>query len=109
MTLSLMSGFLHGLICNEEFDCTYHEILSGTEEFVSNTIGNVYPNPADHVIFIPYSSNQSSSTVYSSDGKKVAEVREASFNTSALAEGVYLVETIGLNGESIRERVIIAH
>ncbi len=109
MTLSLMSGFLHGLICNEQFDCTYHEILSGTEEITEFEQLNVYPNPADNVIYLPYASYQSPCVIYTCDGRKVTEAREASFSTSALTEGIYVVETTGKNRELIRERIVITH
>jgi predicted esterase len=108
-TLSLMSGFLHGLVCNEQFDCTYHEILSGTDEIAGENQLNVFPNPADHQLFIPNATGQTRSTLYTFDARKVADITGASFNTSTLAEGVYVLDRIGKEGVLVRERVIIAH
>jgi hypothetical protein len=109
VTLSLMSGFLHGLVCNETFDCTYHEILSNTAEIADDEQLNVYPNPADHMIFIPHATGQTVSALYTLDGKKVADINGTSFNTSKLAEGVYVLHSIGKEGLGASERVIIAH
>jgi len=109
MTLSLMSGFLHGLVCNETFDCTYHEILSSTEEITDNDQLKAYPNPADNQLFIPYATGQTLSNLYTLDGRKVIDITGASFNTSSLAEGVYVLDRMGAEGVTIRERVVIAH
>lgn len=108
-TLSLMSGFLHGLVCNETFDCTYHEILSSTEEIVGQEELNAYPNPADHQLFIPNANGQTLCALYTLDGRKVADITSAAFNTSSLAEGVYVLDRIGTEGLLVRERVVIAH
>jgi hypothetical protein len=108
-TLSLMSGFLHGLVCNEQFDCTYHEIETGTTEVVNQDQLNVYPNPADHQLFIPNAGSQSLSVLYTLDGRKVADITGASFNSSTLGEGVYVLDRIGTEGVLVRERVVIAH
>jgi hypothetical protein len=104
-----MSGFLHGLVCNEQFDCTYHEIETGTTEVVNQDQLNVYPNPADHQLFIPNAGSQSLSVLYTLDGRKVADITGASFNSSTLAEGVYVLDRIGTEGVLVRERVVIAH
>jgi hypothetical protein len=108
-TLSIMSGFLHGLVCNETFDCTYHEILSSTDEIAGENQLNVFPNPADHQLFIPNATGQTRSTLYTLDARKVADITGASFNTSTLAEGVYVLDRIGKEGVLIRERIVIAH
>ena len=108
-TLSLMSGFLHGLVCNETFDCTYHEILSSTEEIVGQEELNAYPNPTDHQLFIPNANGQTLCALYTLDGRKVADITSAAFNTSSLAEGVYVLDRIGTEGLLVRERVVIAH
>jgi hypothetical protein len=108
-TLSLMSGFLHGLVCNETFDCTYHEILSSTEEIVGQAQLNAYPNPADHQLFIPNANGQTLCALYTLDGRKVADITSAAFNTSSLAEGVYVLDRMGTEGVLVRERVVIAH
>lgn len=109
MTLSLISGFLHGLVCNEQFDCTYHEILSGTEEVIAQKQLKAYPNPADHQLFIPNATGQTPSALFTLDGKKVADITGSSFDTSALAEGVYVLDRMGTEGVLLRECVVIAH
>jgi hypothetical protein len=108
-TLSLMSGFLHGLVCNETFDCTYHEILSGTSEIADYEQLNVYPNPADNMIFIPHATGQTVSALFTLDGRKVADITGTSFNTSTLTEGVYVLHSAGKEGLGVTDRVIIAH
>jgi para-nitrobenzyl esterase len=109
MTLSLMSGFLHGLVCNETFDCTYHEILSNTDEIAGSTQLKVYPNPANHEIFLPNATGQTLSALYALDGRKVADITGSTFDTSTLAEGVYVLDRIGMDGVLVRERIVVAH
>ncbi len=109
MTLSLMSGFLHGLVCDETFDCTYHEILSNTDEIAGSTQLKVYPNPANHEIFLPDATGKTLSALYTLDGRKVADITGSTFDTSTLAEGVYVLDRIGIDGVLVRERVAIAH
>jgi hypothetical protein len=108
-TLSIMSGFLHGLVCNETFDCSYHEILSSTDEIAGENQLNVFPNPADHQLFIPNANGQTLSALYTLDGRKVVDITGVSFNTSSLAEGVYVLHSLGKEGIGASERVIIAH
>jgi alpha/beta superfamily hydrolase len=109
MTLSLMSGFLHGLVCGEAFDCTYHEILSNTDEIVGSTQMKVYPNPANYQIFLPEATSKTLSALYTLDGRKVADITGSTFDTSTLAEGIYVLDRIGTEGVLVRERVVIAH
>jgi hypothetical protein len=109
MTLSLMSGFLHGLVCDETFDCTYHEILSSTDEIASSAQFNVYPNPANHEIFLPDATGKTLSALYTLDGRKVADITGSTFDTSTLAEGVYVLDRIGIDGVLVRERIVVAH
>ena len=109
MTLSLMSGFLHGLVCGEAFDCTYHEILSNTDEIVGSTQMKVYPNPANYQIFLPVATGKTPSALYTLDGRKVADITGSTFDTSTLAEGIYVLDRIGTEGVLVRERVVIAH
>jgi hypothetical protein len=109
MTLSLMSGFLHGLVCGEAFDCTYHEILSNTDEIVGSTQMKVYPNPANHQIFLPAATGETLSALYTLDGRKVADITGSTFDTSTLAEGIYVLDCVGIDGVLVRELVAIAH
>jgi len=111
-TLSLMSGFMQGLICDTQFDCTYHEIndLSiGTNEIAAIEQINVFPNPADQEIFIRQANSQTTNTLYSLDGRKIADIVGASLNTSTLEDGVYIVQSVGNGMILTRERVIISH
>jgi len=111
-TLSLMSGFMQGLICDTQFDCTYHEIndLSiGTNEIAAIEQINVFPNPADQEIFIQQANSQTTNTLYSLDGRKIADIVGASLNTSTLEDGVYIVQSVGNGMILTRERVIISH
>jgi predicted esterase len=111
-TLSLMSGFMQGLICDTQFDCTYHEIndiSSNTNEVASSQTGIFYPNPASNSIFIKANTSQTLVTIYASDGKKVCETRGATFDVSELPEGMYVVETTDGAGQQVRERLVVAH
>jgi hypothetical protein len=61
------------------------------------------------MIFIPQATGQTLSALYTLDGRKVADIAGTSFNTSTLAEGVYVLHSIGKDGLGASERVIIAH
>ncbi len=108
-TLSLMSGFMHGLVCNETFDCSYHEILSGTHDIAEQQEVFVYPNPANDIFFLNGADTRVCSKLYTLDGRKVTDITGAQFNASSLSDGIYVIETIGSNGSQIRERIVIAH
>jgi hypothetical protein len=83
--------------------------LSGTSEIADYEQLNVYPNPADNMIFIPHATGQTVSALFTLDGRKVADITGTSFNTSALAEGVYVLHSAGKEGLGVTDRVIIAH
>jgi para-nitrobenzyl esterase len=108
-TLSLMSGFMHGMVCNEMFDCSYHEILSGTHEIAEQQEGFVYPNPANDIFFLKGVDNRVCSKLYTLDGRKITDITGSQFNASSLSEGIYVIEKIGSNGSQMRERIVIAH
>lgn len=108
-TLAISSNFLAHHVCGFELDCTYHEVLSSTVEIADHKQLKVYPNPADNMIFIPQATGQTLNALYTLDGRKVADIAETSFNTSTLAEGVYVLHSIGKDGLGASERVIIAH
>jgi hypothetical protein len=108
-TLAISSNFLAHHVCGFELDCTYREVLSGTTEITDHKQLNVYPNPADNIIFIPQATGQTLSALYTLDGRKVADIAGTSFNTSTLAEGVYVLHSLGKEGIGASERVIIAH
>jgi len=108
-TLSLMSGFMHGLVCDETFDCSYHEILNGTHEIAEQQEGIVYPNPANDIFFLKGVDNRVCSKLYTLDGRKITDITGSQFNASLLSEGIYVLETIGSNGSQMRERIVIAH
>lgn len=110
-TLSLMSGFMQGLICDTQFDCTYHEIndLSiGTDEIVQENNGLFYPNPASNSIYLKSLSSQTPVRLYAADGKQVFESTGTTIDVSQLSEGIYLVESTTSAGERVRERLVIA-
>lgn len=110
-TLSLMSGFMHGLVCNETYDCTYHVIIdisNGTDEIASKQESMFYPNPASNVIFVKNATSQTPLALYAADGKKVLETMGSHLQVSDLPEGIYMVESINSLGERLRERLVIA-
>ncbi|MFM7728891.1 MAG: T9SS type A sorting domain-containing protein, partial [Flavobacteriales bacterium] len=111
-TLSLMSGFMQGLICNETLDCEYHvinDVSNSTLELASTNKLTIYPNPANDVFFLKGVYNQTCTKLYTLDGRKVTDILGSQFNASTLPEGIYVVETMGSNGSQMRERIVIAH
>jgi para-nitrobenzyl esterase len=111
-TLSLMSGFMQGLICETQFDCSYHVIddLSNNVNEVAGSHQPVcYPNPSNNVLYLKNTSSREPVRLYAADGKKVLEMTGNIIDVSSLPDGIYLVETTTAWGERVRERLMIAH
>ena len=109
-TLSLMSGFLHGLVCNETFDCEYHvinDVSSSTSELAQMNDISVYPNPASNTVYFQNSRPQALVRLFSADGKIAMETTGTTIDVSQLPEGIYMVESTGSSGTSVRERLVV--
>lgn len=111
-TLSLMSGFLHGLVCDETFDCEYHvinDVSNSTTEIASLHDMSIYPNPAGNTVFVKNVHTQAVVKLFSADGKLVSETTGATLDVSRLPEGIYMIESTGTSGTNVRGRLVVTH
>lgn len=108
-TLAISSNFLAHHVCGFELDCTYREVLTSTEEILAKTSMQLYPNPAQHEVWITGATDNTISTVYTSEGRLAIQQRGARIDVSALTPGIYIVE-MNDGGRSLnRQRLSVVH
>ena len=108
-TLAISSNFLAHHVCSFELDCTYREVLTSTEEILTKTYMQLYPNPAQHEVWITGATDNTISTVYTSEGRLAIQQRGARIDVSSLTPGIYIVE-MNDGGRSLnRQRLSVVH
>ena len=81
------------------------QIKLGTDESTMSKV-SVYPNPTKDFVNINSSSKVTKVTIFSADGKQLAEDSSTKINVSKLPAGVYLMRIDFIDGKSSTQKIV---
>lgn len=113
-TVLYMRNFLSSMVCGTTLDCFSTESIVGLEDLgtdLSHQV-NLYPNPAENVINLDFSSIQGGQvtiTVVDAVGKLVDQIvttnGRMALDASGYGSGLYLIELTGENWRALKQLV----
>jgi hypothetical protein len=97
-------NFFASLLCNEEINCEYEDLVSGINESVSLNSLHVYPNPFNESITLSTDEFQTIKSVelYNLNGQLIKQwnTYQSKLNVAELEKGIYLLKVRWVNNES---------